>query len=173
MFSLLKVRQGKLEWLEVIRSNDVFRGVPYNFIQFTSLQEIMAGWLGLEMGSYNQISDSLHIYENDLDHVRGSSPLLAKENNDTLALAKSDSDKVFAELDLLASQIACDSKIFSAEDVRKVQLPNVYRNLFSVLAAEAARRKHLTVVSGEIMSICTNPLLRQVYDRWQARYDRR
>ena len=43
--SLLKVRDGALEWMQVIRSNDVFKGVPHNFVQFTSLQEIMAGWL--------------------------------------------------------------------------------------------------------------------------------
>lgn len=42
--SLLKVRNGKLHWTQVVRSNDLFRGVPYNFVQFTSLQEIMAGW---------------------------------------------------------------------------------------------------------------------------------
>ena len=35
-----KVRQGKLEWSQIMRSNDVLLGMPYNFIQFTGLQEI-------------------------------------------------------------------------------------------------------------------------------------
>ena len=33
--SMLKVRQGKLEWSQIMRSNDVLLGMPYNFIQFT------------------------------------------------------------------------------------------------------------------------------------------
>ena len=48
--SLLKVRDGKLDWLQIMRSNDVFRGTPYNFVQFTTLQEVMAGWLGIDVG---------------------------------------------------------------------------------------------------------------------------
>ena len=39
-----KLRDGKLEWLQVIRSNDMFLGVPHNFVQFTSIQEMLAGW---------------------------------------------------------------------------------------------------------------------------------
>ena len=29
-----------------------FRGMPYNFIQFTTLQEIIAGWLNLDVSEY-------------------------------------------------------------------------------------------------------------------------
>lgn len=35
--SILKIRNSKLEWLQVIRSNDVFLGLPHNLIQFTML----------------------------------------------------------------------------------------------------------------------------------------
>lgn len=45
-----------------MRSNDVHRGLPYNVVQFTTLQEVMAGWLGLEVGGYHHWSDSLHLY---------------------------------------------------------------------------------------------------------------
>ena len=44
--AFLKVRNGALEWTQIIRSNDLFRGLAYNIVQFTALQEIMAGWLG-------------------------------------------------------------------------------------------------------------------------------
>lgn len=63
--ALLKVRKNKLEWTQILRSNDLIRGVPYNFIQFTSIQEVLAGWLGVDVGSYNHFSDSLHIYDSD------------------------------------------------------------------------------------------------------------
>lgn len=69
LFSMLKVRDGKLEWTQVMRSNDLYRGTPYNLVQFTTLQEILAGWLGLDVGGYYQISDSLHVYESEFTPV--------------------------------------------------------------------------------------------------------
>jgi thymidylate synthase len=63
LLSHVMIRNGKLEWLQVMRSNDAVWGLPYNFIQFTTLQEVLAGWLGIPLGSYNHVSDSLHIYE--------------------------------------------------------------------------------------------------------------
>ncbi|MDT8447490.1 MAG: thymidylate synthase [bacterium] len=70
--SLLKVREGKLEWTQVMRSNDLILGLPHNFVQFTYLQEIIAGWLGLEMGTYNHFSDSLHCYLRDYSGPKSS-----------------------------------------------------------------------------------------------------
>ncbi len=96
--SLLKVRSGRLEWMQIIRSNDLFRGVPYNFIQFTSIQEILAGWLGVELGSYNQISDSLHLYNNDSKIMNISSLITVERNIDSLCLPKDESDAVFHKL---------------------------------------------------------------------------
>jgi thymidylate synthase len=34
VLSMLKVRDGHLEWTQILRSNDFFRGTPYNFFQF-------------------------------------------------------------------------------------------------------------------------------------------
>jgi thymidylate synthase len=65
VMSLLKVRDGRLHWTQIMRSNDVMRGLPYNIIQFTMLQELMASWLGCSLGDYFHLSDSLHIYERD------------------------------------------------------------------------------------------------------------
>lgn len=63
LLSHLMIRDGRLEWLQVMRSNDLIWGTPVNFIQFTCLQEIMAGWLGVDVGRYVHVSDSLHVYE--------------------------------------------------------------------------------------------------------------
>src|SRR5680860_994578 len=52
LLSHLMIRNDRLEWLPVMRSNDLIWGTPLNFVQFTCLQEIMAGWLGVEVGSY-------------------------------------------------------------------------------------------------------------------------
>ena len=44
VMALLKIRNGHLYWTQVMRSNDVMRGLPYNIIQFTMLQELFAAW---------------------------------------------------------------------------------------------------------------------------------
>ena len=95
-----KLRDGRLEWLQVIRSNDMFLGVPHNFVQFTSLQEVLAGWLGVECGSYTQISDSLHVYEHHWENVKASTivPNVAP-NDDHLTLPRRESDQAFKELE--------------------------------------------------------------------------
>ena len=69
--SFLKMRRGRLEWMQILRSNDLLLGLPHNVIQFTTLQEVMAGWLGAELGSYCQLSDSLHVYKRDFGRVMG------------------------------------------------------------------------------------------------------
>ena len=53
----------------------MFLGVPHNFVQFTCIQEVLAGWLGVECGSYNQISDSLHVYDHNWERLMDSTAL--------------------------------------------------------------------------------------------------
>jgi thymidylate synthase len=57
------IRNGKLNMLVGMRSNDLWWGYPYDVYNFTMLQEIMAGLLGVEVGKYTHIADSLHLYE--------------------------------------------------------------------------------------------------------------
>jgi thymidylate synthase len=55
-------RDGKLNMTVVRRSNDLILGVPYNMCQFTHLQALMAGSLGLQMGHYSVMANNLHFY---------------------------------------------------------------------------------------------------------------
>ncbi len=174
VMSLLKIRDGFLEWMQIIRSNDVWRGLPHNIAQFTSLQEIMAGWLGCKVGTYNQISDSLHVYvdEVDADNARASTPIEAAPNTDSIALPKSDSDAAFQEL---ASRV--DRMIEGASTPRDVSAmarypgaPVAIQNVLRVLAAELARRRGMLSLSQEIMAECSNRALSQLWDRWFGRW---
>lgn len=61
------IRKGKLNMMVVMRSNDIQKGFPYDVYNFTMLQEIMAGRLGVDVGKYTHIADSLHIYESDFE----------------------------------------------------------------------------------------------------------
>lgn len=67
----LLVRDGKLHWLQIMRSNDLVWGTPYNFIQWTSIQQILAGWLGVEVGEFTLQIGSLHVYDHHWDELEG------------------------------------------------------------------------------------------------------
>jgi thymidylate synthase len=59
----LKVRDEKLEMRVCCRSNDAVWGCyGANVVQFSTLQEFIAGAVGVGVGPYTQISDSLHVY---------------------------------------------------------------------------------------------------------------
>lgn len=58
------VREGKLNMITTMRSNDIVLGFTYDVFAFTMLQEILANELGLELGKYYHNAGSMHIYEN-------------------------------------------------------------------------------------------------------------
>lgn len=72
---MFKVRHNKLEMTVVNRSNDAHWGLwGANLCQFSTIQEVMLNWLknsgeedfeDLEIGTYCQFTDSLHIYLDD------------------------------------------------------------------------------------------------------------
>ena len=63
------VRDGKLELMCNMRSNDFFIGFVYDVFQFTVLQEVIANELGIEVGPYTHSANSMHLYETDLPKV--------------------------------------------------------------------------------------------------------
>jgi thymidylate synthase len=68
------VRHGRLHMSTSMRGQDVWIGLPYDLFATTVLHELMASWLGVDIGEYHHHVDSLHIYERDLDHVRTLPP---------------------------------------------------------------------------------------------------
>jgi len=63
---LFKVRNSKLDLTVVNRSNDISWGVfGANIVQFSTIQELMASWLSVGVGTYYQVTDSLHVYLDD------------------------------------------------------------------------------------------------------------
>jgi thymidylate synthase len=61
------IRNGRLNAITTMRSNDVVRGFTYDVFQFTMLQEYVAAVLGIPPGAYYHNAGSLHIYQTDLD----------------------------------------------------------------------------------------------------------
>ena len=169
LLAMPKIRDGKLEWLQIIRSNDMFLGVPHNFVQFTCLQEVLAGWLGVQCGTYNQISDSLHVYDRHWEKVVNSPPLpCIAPNGDYLDLPRQESDRAFKELEHRVEQMIHPDTEPDALEALSFwdSAPQSYRNIGTVLAAEALRRRGLAESAVRTMSRCTNPAYQQLWSRW-------
>jgi len=169
--AMLKIRSGALEWTQVMRSNDFFRGLPYNIIQFTAVQEILAGWLGVRIGRYHHFSDSLHVYDTEFPVVMGARSVEIDSNDDSLCLPKADFDSAFGELISTAERITDESSTPDqlAGVANKAALPQSYRNILFVLCAEGARRRKNSSMMEEMISACTNVAYRQLYRRWLSR----
>ena len=164
-----KLRDDKLEWLQIIRSNDMFLGVPHNFVQFTCIQEVLAGWLGVECGSFNQISDSLHVYDRDWDNVMASTVVPnVSPSTDCLRQPRQESDRLFRELERRVEQMI-DPETEPSELQGLASwgdAPQAYRNIATMLTAEALRRRGLRESASRTMAGCTNLAYQQLWARW-------
>ena len=174
LFSMLKVRNGKLEWTQVMRSNDLYRGTPYNFVQFTTLQEILAGWLGMDVGGYYQISDSLHIYENDCQELSIRSDSNVFFNNDNLAIDKEAFDNVFniiwKKMVNLTQPNLTDEEFYQVIEIDN--MPVGYRNLLLTAAADSARRNGNIKGMNSAIEACSNPVLTALTQSWVERWQK-
>jgi thymidylate synthase len=64
-------REGKLHLSVAIRSNDAMWGFSgVNAFEWSILQELMAFWLGFEVGSARYFATSFHLYENHFNRAR-------------------------------------------------------------------------------------------------------
>jgi thymidylate synthase len=147
IMSHLMIRNNKLEWLQVMRSNDLIWGMPYNIIQFTTIQEIIAGWLGVEIGTYNHISDSLHVYERHWEEIEtiGKDILLPLPINkaDLRVSSYTEWEKLWARLVDGALQLTTFTKAADllATSTNLADMPPAYFEWVSLLTAEALRRR--------------------------------
>lgn len=164
--SMLKIRDGRLSWMQTMRSNDLFRGFPYNIVQFTMLQEVMAGWLGLKLGTYFHSVDSFHLYVEDLGRGIGVRREPGQVNNDSIAIPKRESDRYWRTMNDRVNDLVSSRN--GDESLRKMcLLPNDgLQNLMKIVVAEASRRQRRIQLSREISSTCTNPQLRSLWQRW-------
>lgn len=75
------VRQGRLRMHTTMRSQDLWLGLPYDLFTATLVQELLASWLGVEIGEYHHTVDSLHLYA---EHHEAAATLPAQSLPSTL-----------------------------------------------------------------------------------------
>lgn len=61
------IRDNRLNMITNMRSNDIILGLPYDIFIFTTLQEIIANELEIDLGWYIHRPASLHLYEEHFD----------------------------------------------------------------------------------------------------------
>lgn len=171
--SFLRVRQNELHWLQVLRSNDLNRGTPYNFVQFTVLQEVVAGCLGVSVGPYTHVCNSLHVYQNDLDTF-SFAPKSALRSTSSLLLPKKEAFEAISIFERVLERLG-DPALTGAECtdiIRHAVLPPGHHNLLLIAAADIARRLGWDDVMTEAVQGCSDPLLLAVWKKWCERWVR-
>lgn len=66
-----RLRDNFLHASTYMRSNDAWLGTPYDVLNFTNIQKVLAGRLECYVGTYSHSVGSMHIYESDLAKVQG------------------------------------------------------------------------------------------------------
>lgn len=61
------IRNNKLETTVYMRSNDVYFGLPYDYIYFMTLATYIAKKLNVEVGRYTHHATSMHMYLRDVE----------------------------------------------------------------------------------------------------------
>lgn len=166
--SLLKINNGCLEWSQIMRSNDIFRGTPYNFIQFTLLQEVIAGWLNFKMGSFVLFVDSLHAYENDLNTMSIQRTRSCSTNMDNLCFSKSEFDQFFPLCMKLLDKASVTGTSFDMANELKAtdDIPQEYKNLLAIPLAYIAYKEQNFLLQNMFEDICSNEQIKYIWMTW-------
>ncbi len=175
VMSLIKVRDGHLHWTQIMRSNDIMRGLPYNIIQFTMLQEVMAGWLECELGEYFHLSDSLHVYERDAEAFTVSPTESTPVDRRPLALPYHDAEQLFTGIYNELSTVAWGGqeegqlrKTFSRDSEKNRSRCELIKDMMSVIGSDAARRHGFSGLAHELAESCVDSDLRYAAVAWLA-----
>lgn len=166
--SLLKVRNNKLEWTQIMRSNDIYLGLPYNFIQFTSLQEILAGWLKLKVGSYCHYSDSLHLYRKNLSELSIGNEINIK-NSDSLMVEKDvcckNVNQIYINMEKIALCDISENELYELSKLKTNEL--AFCNIMYIIALYAADRKGYEDLKNILKGKCSNELYLYLWNEWK------
>ena len=168
VISMLKVREDKLYWSQIMRSNDLYLGLPYDVLLFSSLQEVMAGWLNIDIGDYTHYCDSLHYYTSNKMGVDTTDTSLFY--TDDLRLGKQESDDVFSELFAIVCELGKLENVdkYVKEKLESVLFTKAYDNIFMILCLYMLNKKsNNTDLIDYCFERCSNELYIQLFRKWQ------
>lgn len=123
------IRDGKLNMTVFMRSNDVWLRLPNDAFNFMSIQELMAGRLGIDVGKYTYFVDSLHLY---MEHI-----------DDAKKLVKTKYKTIYDECDIQDARLSADeldaemASVYNVEATTRtmsglIQLETVEKLLYTI-----------------------------------------
>lgn len=167
VLSILKVSNGKLFWTQIMRSNDLLLGTPYNFMQFTILHELYSNWLNLDIGDYVLVCHNLHIYEKAISKYQN-----IKKHCNEIIIDLYDYDKTMRNVMRLyqgMSKLAYLSVIdlSDLDEFCNIQLDSIFLNdckwlLASYLYSKIGAKKHII----ECIDKVQIKILKSEMNRW-------
>jgi len=93
------LREGRLHMHTTMRSQDLWLGFCYDAFTATLLQELLAGWLGVQIGEYHHHVDSLHLYGRNVEAaMRLSADVPASEAMPPVAVSWDDVDALLSRV---------------------------------------------------------------------------
>jgi thymidylate synthase len=92
------LRGNRLHMHTTMRSQDLWLGFPYDVFTATILQELMAEWIGAELGQYRHSVDSLHLYAKHWEPAASLPVSGHGEPMDSLGVAWPDLDRTLADV---------------------------------------------------------------------------
>ena len=110
------IRNGKLNCTCIMRSNDIWYGLPYDTVFFTELTKYIARRLRIPYGEYTHTVISLHVYERNYDDIKKSATAIA-DSKITI-----DFEKIVAYKFIL-------EHIVEKSETPKIDLPNACKQL--------------------------------------------
>lgn len=139
LLSHVMIRDGKLDWLQIQRSNDAIWGTPYNWMQFTHLQEFVAAQLHVPMGKFYHTIDSLHIYDGSYESTFEAAACIEGFNLYSLLpphlpLTHVDAETMFYYAQLEQDMRLANLSVEAALECAERDLPMCWEAHFQVLA---------------------------------------
>ena len=159
------LRDGQLQLIVYMRSNDVYLGLPHDLFCFTMLQEVVARCLAVELGSYTHVVGSLHLYDTD----RGDAQSFIDEGRQSTLLAMPMMPEA-NPLGSLAALLAVESKLRAGTPWQQVPLSEepYWSDLERMYAAFQLRRgprAELELLRSKMSSNFYDPFIVQLLDR--------
>jgi len=136
------LREGKLDCIATMRSNDVIWGLCYDLYLVTMFQELLACELGASLGSYTHVAASMHVYDQFIP--------MAEEIAATRSSAADRAMPPMAEVGSKAAFLEVERELRmnkSEYDKKMAALPSYWRALAEPLRLLHERRYQATLVS--------------------------
>lgn len=160
------IREEKLDLVVNMRSTDLVYGLSYDVPAFTMMQELMALELGIELGSYMHVSNSLHVYEKhfkmceDIQRLKMINMQYPTMPRMTSEPPSERLDKIQADARQCASW---DDLAPLINGVEGMDMDDYWKDWAYILLSHRAKKLKLDILADSIISMCSNDCFRECY----------